>query len=598
MACDSITIDKNTYESLQQELIELRQRVKSREYATDAIANSEKLLKDIAANVPGAIFQFTNRNGIWGVDYISDFIWELAGITAADMIQDFNSFFARVHPEDIEDYVASVVEAVENFTPWHYEGRLIKPDGEIVWWQGDSTPIRNNKGEIIFCGVLLDITDRKQVEAELKRLNEQLEARVEERTAALRCSEARLQRIADNVPGMLYEFRLMPDGTMSFPYASSRCRDIFELEPEHIKEDASLVFAHIHPEDVTKIKEQTFQSAQTLENFENEWRMITPSGQQKWIKTFSKPERQPEGEVIWYGCLFDISDVYDGLRLRQQVQQQLQAQAQFLQSIWEGVDYGIFVLDVLDDGGEFRYVKFNPAMLRNSPIPLESFVGKTMAESLPADMAHYYRQRYRECINLGKSIFYEEFFYAHDQETWWLLNVTPLLDSTARISQLVITGTDITERKQAEQELQRFVSLIEYSSDFIGFASLEGKPIFINEAGLKLIGVDNLAAVEDFRIIDCILPEDREYMGRCILPAVMECGLWQGEYRFRHFQTEEAIPVDFNMFLVKNSETGEPLCLATITRDISERKQAEAQLQEQEQFLRTIYDGVPHTYYL
>ncbi|BAY09271.1 PAS domain S-box protein [Calothrix sp. NIES-2098] len=557
---------------------------------TEAIANrkqSEKLLRNITANVPGAIFQFTNRNGVWRVDYISDFIWELAGITAADMIQDFNSFVARVHPEDIENYVASVVETVENSIPWHYEGRLIKPNGEIIWWQGDSTPIRNDQGEIIFCGVLLDITDRKQVEAELKQLNEELET-----------TEARLQRLADNVPGMLYEFCLQPDGQMSFPYVSSGCREILEIEPEQIIEDASLLFAQIDPEDTSQVLQAMNYSAQTLENFEQDWRIITPVGLQKWVKSFSRPERQAAGETTWYGCLIDISDVYDGLRQRQKIQQQLQEQAQFLQSIWEGVDYGIFVLDVLDDGEEFRYVKFNPAMLRNSSIPLESFVGKTMAEALPADMAHYYRQRYRECIKSGKSIFYEEFFYIHDQETWWLLNVTPLLDSTSRISQLVITATDITERKQTEQERQRFVSLIENSSDFIGFASLEGKAMFINEAGLKLIGIDNLAAVEDFKIIDCILPEDREYMRRHILPAVIERGLWQGEYRFRHFPTEEAIPVDFNMFIVKNSETGDPLCLATITRDISERKQAEARLQEQEQFLRSIYDGVPQLIFI
>lgn len=191
--------------------------ITTRKQTEITLAKSEKLLRDIAANVPGAIFQFTNRNGVWGVDYISDFIWELAGISADEI-------FARVHPEDMENFTASALEAVENSIPWHYEGRLIKPNGEIVWWQGESTPIRNNQGEIIFCGVLLDITKRKQVEAELKQLNEELEARVEERTTALRHSEARLQRLADNVPGMLYEFCLQPDGTVSFPYASSGCR--------------------------------------------------------------------------------------------------------------------------------------------------------------------------------------------------------------------------------------------------------------------------------------------------------------------------------------------------------------------------------------
>lgn len=226
-------------------------------------------------------------------------------------------------------------------------------------------------------------------------------------------------------------------------------------------------------------------------------------------------------------------------------------------------------------------------------MPLESFVGRTMAASLPADMAYYYRQRYQECVKLGKSIFFEESFYANGQENWWLLNITPLFDSTSRISQLVVTTTDITERKQAEKERQMFVSLIENSSDFIGVASLEGKPLFLNESGRKLVGIESLEVAKSFNIIDYIFPDDRQYFPQQILPIVIERGMWQGELRFRHFQTAEAIPVDYNMFVIKNPETSDPLYFATITRDISERKYAESQLQAQEQFLRSIYDGVP-----
>ncbi|MBE9005859.1 PAS domain S-box protein [Fortiea sp. LEGE XX443] len=567
-------------------IIIFSQVITHRKQAEIALANSERRLTDIATNLLGAIFQFTNRNGVWIVDYISDFIWQLAGITAAEMMEDFNCFLACVHPEDFDSYVASVVEVLENPISWHYEGRLIKPNGEIRWWQGDSTPTQNEQGEIIFCGVLLDITERKVAETALKQLNEELEAKVEERTAALRQSEARFQKLADNVPGMLYEFCLYPDGAMSFPFVSSGSREVLGLKPQQIKADAAFAFAYVHPDDASGLQAAIMQSAKTLQNLKYEWRVRTPSGKKKWVQGVSRPERQPGGEIIWYGCLIDISE-------RQQAEQQLKEQAQFLQSIWEGVDYGIYVLDVLDEGTEFRYVKFNPAILNASLIPLKPLLGKTMAESLPAEMAHHYRQRYRTCIQSRKTLFFEESFLANEQEIWWLFNVTPLFDSSSQIYQLVVTITNITERKQAEKERQMFVSLIENSSDFIGIADLEGKPLFINEAGLKLVGIENLEIGKNFSVSDYIYPEDREDLTQHMIPEMMERGVWQGEYRFRHFQTEEPIPVDYNMFVIKNQETGEPLCMATITRDIRDRKQAEVKLQEQEQFLRTIYDGFP-----
>ncbi len=283
---------------------------------------------------------------------------------------------------------------------------------------------------------------------------------------------------------------------------------------------------------------------------------------------------------------------------RQQTEQELQEQAQFLHSIWEGVDYGIYVLDVLDDGAEFRYVKFNPAILAISPIPLKPFLGKTIAEALPADVAHHYRQRYNACIKSGKSIFFEESFCTNNEETWWLLNIMPLLDTASRISQLVVTVTNITERKQAEQERQTFVSLIENSSDFIGFATLEGQPIFLNEAGRKLVGIESLEALQSINVVDFFLLEDREDMQQRILPSVMKHGLWQGEYRFRYLPTEEAIPVDYNVFIVKSPETGEPLCMATITRDIRERKQAEAALKASQHFIQRIADSSPNILYI
>ena len=553
-----------------------------------ALHQSETRFARMADNVPGMIYQWKLfPDGILCFPYVSSGCRELYELEASQIQENPELIFAMVAPDHLPALQQAIAISAQTLENWEYEWRSTTPSGKQKWLRGISKPERQLDGSILWDGCIIDISERKQAE-------ELLEARVEERTAALRQSEARLQRLADNVPGMIYEFRLDPDGRMSFPFVSSGCREVLGIEPEQLCQDGALTFTYIHPEDISNVQETITRSALTLQNCEYECRIITPSNQQKWIKAMARPERQPGGEILWYGCLVDISEAKCEEVIRKQTQQQLQEQAQFLQSIWEGVDYGIFVLDVLNNGAEFRYASFNPGIAKTSPILVENLLGKTMNEALPNEMADIYRLRYRECVKSGKSIFFEEHFYTNGKETWWELNATPLLDCASRIYQIVITATEITERKQAEQERQMFVSLIENSSDFIGFATLEGKPVFLNEAGQKLVGIDTLKD-KDFRLIDFIYPEDRDDMQQRVMPIVMERGMWQEEYRFRHFQSGEPITVDYNMFVIKNPETGEPSCLATITRDIRKRKQAEIQLQQQAQDLENTLHQLQRT---
>ncbi|HLO87327.1 MAG TPA: PAS domain S-box protein [Nostocaceae cyanobacterium] len=573
-------------------IVMLTEVITARKQAENALAESQRRFQNIVTNVPGAIFQVTYRNEAWKTEYISDFIWELAGITAQEAVENDNAFISCIHPEDLENFLISINDALNNFIPWHYEGRLVKPNGEIRWWQGDSTPIKNEQGEIVFCGVFLDITQRKQSELALQKLKDELQVLVEERTNALRQTEARLQRLTDNVPGMIYEFCLYPDGTMDFPYVSSGSTEVVELSPQELKNNPSSSFINVYPEDLPGLQASITRSAQTLQTYEHEWRIITKSGQTKWLKAFARPELQSDGKIIWYGYVFDNN----ALKI---TEQQFQEQLKFLQSIWEGVGYSILIIDVLNNGTEFRFAKCNPIFEKTTPISAEYLLGKTVTEALPADEAAIYNQRYSECVQSGKGIFFEDCFYVDGQETWWFINITPLVDSNSCISQLVVIANNITELKLAEQQKQMFVSLIENSNDLIGLATLEGKVLFINEAGQNLVGIDKPQILSQLTISDFHSSKDREYLENQIIPTLLKEGLWRGEYRFKNFKTGELIPVDFNVFTIKNPQTGQPLCLATITRDIRERQAvlrdrqlAELQLQEQEQFLRSIYEGI------
>ncbi len=163
-------------------------------------------------------------------------------------------------------------------------------------------------------------------------------------------------------------------------------------------------------------------------------------------------------------------------------------------------------------------------------------------------------------------------------------------DEQGKPKAILETNNDITERKQAEIEKQRLISIVESSSDFIGTATLEGEATYLNAAGIKLAGLPNIEEVKSKSIYDFFCAEDAKIFKEEIVPTTVRDGFWQGEFRLRNFQTGENCPVDFTLFTVKNPETGEPMGLATVTRDISDRKRAEEMLRDRERLFRAIFD--------
>jgi PAS domain S-box-containing protein len=152
------------------------------------------------------------------------------------------------------------------------------------------------------------------------------------------------------------------------------------------------------------------------------------------------------------------------------------------------------------------------------------------------------------------------------------------------------TNNDITARKLAEIEKQRLIAIVESSSDFIGMATMEGEPFYLNAAGIKLVGLNSLEELKTKNTQEFFFAEDLKQFTEEIIPSVMQNGSWQGEFRFRNFQTGDSIPIDYSLFTVKHPETSEPLGLATVTRDISDRKRAEEMLRDRERLFRAIFD--------
>jgi PAS domain S-box-containing protein len=146
---------------------------------------------------------------------------------------------------------------------------------------------------------------------------------------------------------------------------------------------------------------------------------------------------------------------------------------------------------------------------------------------------------------------------------------------------LGIAANDATialHRWQVEADEQRFVSLVERSSEFVGFAGLDGRAQFVNPAGLSLVGLSEGEDISRLYILDFIASEHRLRARDECLPLVLRSGRWLGELNFRQFQTGESIPFLVDWFRIDNPRDGRPMNLATVSRDLRAQKQAEAEL--------------------
>lgn len=139
-------------------------------------------------------------------------------------------------------------------------------------------------------------------------------------------------------------------------------------------------------------------------------------------------------------------------------------------------------------------------------------------------------------------------------------------------------------RKRMEEERNKLAAIVQNCSDFIGIATLCGRAVFVNSAGRRMVGLKDDEPIPDN--IAAYVAEGQQYrLLNEALPVVEREGFWEGEMHFHHIPTGRPIPVLQHIFYIKETDTGRRLALATISRDITERKRAELALNNAQQEL-------------
>lgn len=173
-----------------------------------------------------------------------------------------------------------------------------------------------------------------------------------ERTAAERALEeaqARIATMTENIPGMVFQYVLRADGNHAVTYVSSKCRELFQVEPEAALANVDLLFGRYHPEDFKDVQEAIRISAETLQPYHMESRFVL-NGKHYWREVISLPTRMENGDVVWDGVVLDIND-------RKQTEFALQEEKAKFQRMTENVPGMIYRHVVHPDGtDEVTYI--------------------------------------------------------------------------------------------------------------------------------------------------------------------------------------------------------------------------------------------------
>ncbi len=281
--------EKEWLEKLVQERTEaLEKELAERKKVENALRESEYFFKESQRATFVGSYKTNFCTGFWESSEVLD---EIFGINQS-YLRSMQGWLDIVHPDDIammKDHL--MTEVIHQQKQFNKEYRIIrKSDNQTRWVYGLGKPDFDINGNIIsLIGTVQDITERKQNEEKIQQ------------------SHDLLAKLSKQVPGVIYQYQLYPDGRSCFPYASSGLEDIYEVTPESVQLDATQVFNRLHPEDIQYITESILHSAQTLEPYHSEFRVVLPKQGLRWRMCDALPERLADGGTMWHGIILDIT---------------------------------------------------------------------------------------------------------------------------------------------------------------------------------------------------------------------------------------------------------------------------------------------------
>jgi PAS domain S-box-containing protein len=447
------------------------------------------------------------------------------------------------------------------------------------------------------CAVFMDVTEGMAYHRHVLERQDSLREIILEKTSALdtalqqaetelrlrtsmeeevRAQSERLGQLLSAVPAIIYSFSPITGG---IEWHSHHLHRIFGYSLDDFRGDPMLWHNSIHGEDLPAVQ-GAIARAQRGEPIDVQYRIRTKSGQWRWLHDKALPAKALDGQTVLSGVAVDVTEQ----KLAEEALQQLSRE---YETILNTTQSSIFLIGV-ETGDRLVFERLNQREEELTGLSTETVRGKTPTEVLGPEAGLIVERNYRRCLERKQTIHYEGTLSLPGGERTWLTQLTPLLDGN-RVVKIVGSGLDITERKHAEEALResevRFRTLIQsLPSIAVQGYGPDGTTLYWNQASERIYGYSEEEALGR-NLLDLIIPPEMQ-------DFVKEEIAWMTE-------SKEPIPAEELWLMRKDgsrvpvhsshvvlSSAGQDPVLFCIDYDLTERKQAEADLRRTSELLQ------------
>lgn len=264
-------------------------------------------------------------------------------------------------------------------------------------------------------------------------------------------SNERVTKLMAQLPGMIYQYRLFPDGRATFPFSSPQIKALYGITPEEAAQDAGPALATIHPDDLDSVAASIVHSANTSEHWSSTYRVKQPNGHYRWTTGQARPERLADGSVLWHGYLHDIHE-------QELARLAMERNESRLRGLFEFAPIGIALND-LETG---QFIDLNDALTQPSGYTREEFVTLSYWDLTPKEYQALEEQALASLKSQGRYGPFEKEYIRKDGSRYpvrlqGMLSQDP--DGRLVIWSLI---EDITERRRLDKMKNQFIATVSH----------------------------------------------------------------------------------------------------------------------------------------